>query len=280
METTTSTTTWTLMENHRLKELVVRREAGTGGRCGESITMDSQVRIYSPVRIYAAQYTHGLLTSPQQTARPCDQAGNFLPEGSPPPPKENRPADWFPFESRIQFEVADLIYRRNQMPKTQVNELLDIWAASVLYADPEIVASSPFASSNDMLATIDRIRVGDEPWQSFLCKRKGELPANAPEWMNQEYEVWYRDVDLTIKNLLANPDFAGEMDFVPYREYGPGDERRYCDFFSGDWAWEQAVSVLFHHCIPSTNSHVLLGYHIRGRGKRRRNVRPDDLGQR
>ncbi len=113
-------------------------------------------------------------------ARPCDKDGNFLPDGSPPPPKVARPGDWFPFDNRVQFEVADIIYRRNQMPKTQINDLLDIWASSMLYADSDKVADPPFANCKDMLSTIDKIRVGDVPWQSFLCKRAAELPENAP----------------------------------------------------------------------------------------------------
>ncbi len=80
--------------------------------------------------------------------------------------------------------------------------------------------------------------------------------------MTKEYEIWFRDVDLTVQNLLANPDFADDFDFVPFREYGPDDERRYCDFFSADWAWEQAVCVSIS--IISSIAHIFLGYHLRG----------------
>ncbi len=178
------------------------------------------------------------------SARPCDKDGVFLADGSPPPPRESVPGDWSPFDNRAQFEFADLIYRRNQMPMTQINDLLEIWAASMLYTNADALADSPFGDATQMLATIDAIRVGDEPWDYFECKRAGELPENAPEWMTREYEVWYRNVDLTIQNLLANPDFANEFDFVPYREYDEQGERRYSHFFSADWAWDQAVRVL------------------------------------
>lgn len=130
------------------------------------------------------------------------------------------------------------------MPKTQINDLLQIWAASMLYTDSDTPAHPPFEDANAMLAAIDAIRVGDEPWQSFVCKRaEADVPEGAPQWMSDEYEVWFRDVDLTVQHLLANPDFADDIDFVPYREFDAKGERRYCDFFSGDWVWEQAVST-------------------------------------
>jgi len=46
--------------------------------------------------------------------------------------------------------------------------------------------------------------------------------------------------------MLASSEFADEMDYVPYQEYdASNDQRRWQDFMSGDWAWEQAV------CSPS-----------------------------
>lgn len=132
------------------------------------------------------------------------------------------------------------------MPKSQIDNLLDMWAASMLYAHPDLAESAaPFANTKDLLDTIDEIKVGNVPWKFFVYNKPDDLPDNAPKWMSQEYVVWYRDVDQTLENMLANPDFAKEFDFVPYHEYNAKDERRYGDFFSGDWAWEQAVRTLF-----------------------------------
>lgn len=44
--------------------------------------------------------------------------------------------------------------------------------------------------------------------------------------------------------MLANPDFDGEMEFTPYRDYTADDKRYWKNFMSGDWAWNQAVSNL------------------------------------
>lgn len=61
--------------------------------------------------------------------------------------------------------------------------------------------------------------------------------------MTTEYELWYRDPRKVIHNILANPDLVDGIDYVPYREFQDG-KRRYCDFMSGDWAWEQCVREL------------------------------------
>ena len=67
---------------------------------------------------------------------PCDFLGNYLPPGTLPPPNtlpgEGGTAHnyWDPFHNRAQFEIADFLYRRNQMPGTQVDVLFDLWTAS------------------------------------------------------------------------------------------------------------------------------------------------------
>lgn len=150
--------------------------------------------------------------------------------------------DWAPFRDRVQFEFADLIYRRNQMPMSQINVVLELWQASMLLAHEDLTEeNAPFSDAKDMLSTIDSIEVGDAPWMSFVCERSAELPEDAPDWMTHNYEVWYRDPVKTVENMLANPDFKDEFDFVPYLDYDKGNVRRYCDFFSGNWAWDQAV---------------------------------------
>lgn len=134
------------------------------------------------------------------------------------------------------------------MPKSQINELLSLWEASMARAHPreendaEHLNAAGFGDADHLLATIDAIRVGDAPWQSFVCRPSEAAKDGDPDWMKQEYEVWFRDVDLVIRNLLANPDFANEFDTIPYHEYNQDMQRRYCDFFSGDWVWKQAVS--------------------------------------
>jgi len=50
--------------------------------------------------------------------------------------------------------------------------------------------------------------------------------------------------------MLANPDYATKMDYLPYCEYSTNnDERQWQDFMSGDWAWNQAVWFPLYVCL-------------------------------
>ena len=53
----------------------------------------------------------------------------------------------------------------------------------------------------------------------------------------------FRDPHAVLKTQLARRDFAEEMDFAPKqvrdRETGA---RRYQNFMSGQWAWDQAIN--------------------------------------
>jgi hypothetical protein len=81
----------------------------------------------------------------------------------------------------------------------------------------------------------------------------GLRPDNAPtpEWMDTQYQLWYRDPRKVIHNLLANPDLADGIDYAPYRDF-KDDKRRYRDFMSGNWAWRQCVRN-FRRVSTSTN---------------------------
>lgn len=173
--------------------------------------------------------------------RPCDSLGKFLPVGAPPAPREQRaPNDWAPFHNRLQFELADFLYTRNQMPAKQIDTLLDIWAESLRDAGGRPL----FAAHNDLYTTIDSITLGDVKWQSFAVKYTS-MPDDGEQvpWMEDTYDVWFRCPLRTIHNMLANPELKGKMDFRPYREYdAQSGDRRFQDFMSGDWAWDQSVS--------------------------------------
>ncbi|KAG1840400.1 hypothetical protein C8R48DRAFT_751327 [Suillus tomentosus] len=95
------------------------------------------------------------------------------------------------------------------------------------------------------LYVIDATPLGDVAWESFSLKYNGDKPAGeCPLWMEQSHEVWFRDPHTVVKNMLANPDFKGGIDYMPYREFQEKDEQcRYKDFMSGDWAWQQADQI-------------------------------------
>lgn len=118
---------------------------------------------------------------------------------------------------------------------------MDLWAATLLkYGD-----APPFANSSDLYNTIDSTPLGDVPWQHFSLRYNGDLPdGTIPEWMTSDYEVWFRDPHLIIKNMIGNPDYEGSVDTTPVQVFENGDHREYRNFMSGDWAWEEAVRFM------------------------------------
>ena len=59
--------------------------------------------------------------------------------------------------------------------------------------------------------------------------------------MKQTYDVWFRDPNIVVSNLLNNPDFHGHFDYAPYHKFEPSGEHRWENFMSGNWAWNHAV---------------------------------------
>ncbi|KAG1826670.1 hypothetical protein EV424DRAFT_1509611 [Suillus variegatus] len=172
-------------------------------------------------------------------ARPCDENGVFLPPGSPPKPLSDKSSsDWTPYRNRVEFETAEYLFAENQTPAGQINKLLDLWASTLKKHDDK----PPFADFRDLYKTIDKTPLGDVRWQSFSVRYNGERPdTDVPPWMDQVFDVWYRDPREVVRNMLANPDYAKEFDYRPYREFSTDDdERQWKDFMSGDWAWDQA----------------------------------------
>ena len=176
------------------------------------------------------------------TGQPCDADGYDLPNNTPPTPEEPRADnDYFPYSSRPEFELADLLYQRVQMAGAKVSELMDIWAAYQQIYDVD--AAPPFASSQDLYNTIDSTEIGDVAWQAFTVEFDGEVSSDmAPPWQKKSFEVWFRDPLKIAEAQLANQDFAGEMDYAPKRMFSGARKRLYSDFMSGNWVWEQAVS--------------------------------------
>ncbi|KAG1804346.1 hypothetical protein EV424DRAFT_1544679 [Suillus variegatus] len=90
-----------------------------------------------------------------------------------------------------------------------------------------------------------RAEFSDIKWQSFSAKYTGAIPdEGALPWMEDSHEVWFHDPCDVVRNMLANPDFAAEMDLQPYCEFATeNDEHQWKDFMSGDWSWAQADKI-------------------------------------
>lgn len=175
------------------------------------------------------------------TGAPCDQDGGFVPPNDPPPPYRPKPSidDWTPYSSRAEFETAEFLYSHEQMSASNIDTLLNLWAATLAVHND----SPPFSNHTDLYSTIDASPLGDVAWENFSLTYNGVTPAdNVPSWMSSEYDVWFRDPLKLVQNLLSNPDFDNEFDYAPLQEYDLDGKHRFQNLMSGDWAWKQAVS--------------------------------------
>ena len=183
-------------------------------------------------------------------ALPCDSEGNFLPPGAPPPPQAMAlQGDWTPFDSEVQFRLAELLYLHAEVSAVNINTLLELWAQSLSEAD----SPAPFKSHQHMHATIDASVLGDVPWQCLAAEFSGAADGRTPEWMQTTYDVWYRDPDAVITNMLSNPDFARQFDLRAYIDLDASGEHQWGDFMSGNITWRHSVSVQHSHLFLHTN---------------------------
>ena len=164
-----------------------------------------------------------------------------MPETSPSEPWECRaPDDFSPFHECMSFELANLLYRRIQMSATNINELLELWAAT-LPSDTD----PPFGNKQELYDTIDTIKARDVAWECFTVSFNGEIPdGDTTPWKQASYEVWFRDPRKVLHEQLGNCSFASEMDFSAKEVRDDKGKRRYTDFMSGDWAWRQSVCTV------------------------------------
>lgn len=171
--------------------------------------------------------------------RICDESGNDIPLDAVPPPhsSDKGPENWAPYDSYLQFEVADFLFRKNQMSAGDINFLLGLWTKSLVTHD----GKPPFSKAKHVYDTIDSTPLGDVAWESFSLHYTGTQPdQNVPSWMKAEYDVWFRNPRRLVQNLLSNPDFKSDFDYMLFQERVDGVHRLQ-DFMSGNWAWNQAV---------------------------------------
>ena len=142
--------------------------------------------------------------------------------------------------------MGDFLFRQEEMSAGNIDILLDLWALNMAKHDD----LGPFSSYEHMYSTIDSIKQGDAPWKSFTTSYAGELGPNALSWQLEEYEVWFRDPDVVLRNMLDNPDFDGQIDYAPYIDVDKAGNRKFNEFMSGNFAWRHAVSHVFLVRVP------------------------------
>jgi len=108
----------------------------------------------------------------------CDENGNdILPNMPPPPHNSDNGPDWMPYNSHLEFEVADCLFCWNQMSAGDINFLLGLLAASLTVHGDEPL----FSNATDMYNTIDSTPLSDLAWESFSLQYNGTQPVkNVP----------------------------------------------------------------------------------------------------
>ncbi|KAH9927359.1 uncharacterized protein B0H18DRAFT_1118615 [Fomitopsis serialis] len=177
-------------------------------------------------------------------ALPCTRDGSEFIEPGAPPPSRDRPdkGNWTPFGSRLEFEVAEFLYKKNQMSQRDVNTLMDLWAASLI----QYGGKPPFDNSAHLLDTIDVISLGDASWSKVELCYRGALPeGDIPSWMTEKYDIWMRNTRVVVHSLVECEDYNGDNEFnlVPYQEVNEQGGRRLTNVLSGNWAWRQADKI-------------------------------------
>ncbi|KAJ7233657.1 hypothetical protein C8J57DRAFT_1249760 [Mycena rebaudengoi] len=174
--------------------------------------------------------------APQRPPRSQKTPHPFLDAGTPPPPRtilaDN---DWAPYADQVQFELADFLFRKVQMSTTNIDTLLELWALSQMKHNN----LGPFQDYKEIYETIDATKVGDAPWKCYQTTPMA-VGDDAQAWARQSYEVWYRDPDVVIANMLDNPDFDGAFDTAPYVHLDAQGNRRWSDFMSANFAWRHS----------------------------------------
>jgi hypothetical protein len=167
------------------------------------------------------------------------------------PPPSAQASPWSPFENRAHFELAEFLYKQNQMSAGNIDKLMEIWAS--LHPND----GGPFDSHNGLYKKIDSIEDGDDPWDSFTIYHPDYQPEvddtsatstsssdsdDLPAWKRKGYDVWFRDPKTILQAQLSNPQFKDGIDYTPKVVYNKKNERVWENFMSGNWAWEQCVS--------------------------------------
>ncbi|KAF9487603.1 hypothetical protein BDN71DRAFT_1404501, partial [Pleurotus eryngii] len=172
--------------------------------------------------------------------------------------------NWTPFIDRQQFTIADLLFRKVEMSASNLDELFMILSHPGNMAEqdlsdnddtePPTVRRSPFKDHDDMYSAIDSSLLGDAPWH---CYQIDSDDLDDPcQWKQKTYNVWYRDPDVVLQNMLDNlcgntnnPDFNGEFDYSPYIEVDEQElgQRRWGDVMSANFAWCHSTAIYEEH---------------------------------
>lgn len=145
--------------------------------------------------------------------------------------------DWSPFNSKVQFELVNLLYHHAELSTTNVEDLLKLWARSLSLSG----TPAPFRSYQEMHMFIDSSMLGNFPWRCLVSSPDG-VDEHVPGWKQMSYEVWYHNPNAVVSTMLDNPDFDGQFNLCPYIDLDADGRLRWSNVISGNTAWRHCVS--------------------------------------
>ncbi|KAF5338761.1 hypothetical protein D9611_013338 [Ephemerocybe angulata] len=204
---------------------------------------------------------HTTLLHPLLNGVPVDKDGHPLPAHTKPPSwnlldSENA---YSPFEDRLSFDFAQYHFVEVQSSAGKINKALDLWLAAKVQAIQGTDCDDlPWASADELYATIDEIQQGVAPFRTVHLKYSGPLPEGEvpPEWMTATYELCVRDARQVIHHQLGTPAFATQFRTAPYKQFDRDGNRVWSDLLSGDWAWREADKIASE--VPGSKGAMLV----------------------
>ncbi|KAI1783349.1 hypothetical protein LXA43DRAFT_903775 [Ganoderma leucocontextum] len=181
---------------------------------------------------------------PHLTGAPCDEDGNPLPPGTPPPPLPDA-YDWQQFSDRPTFEFTKLTYEKIENSEGDIQHLLDILRArDVLHGYEDIPPI--FNDSKHYFESLDAVQYGGCTWQSIAFRYTGPTDETSPSWKRKQYVVHHLNALESLEMMVASPEFKDAFDTRPYEQYictPTGEQtRRFCNLMSGQWATQKAIA--------------------------------------
>ena len=132
---------------------------------------------------------------------------------------------WHPFKHCAQYQLADFLFRQNETPQHQIDDLMDIWASMPEWGGHP----PPFAGHGDLLEKVDSI-TGDPVWECLSVQYTDATSTSTsddpsvPAWKQASYDVWFRAPEALADFQLANPEFSDHIDYSPKQVFGDKHE--------------------------------------------------------
>lgn len=150
----------------------------------------------------------------------------------------------------LAFETAAFLCRRDEISAGNVNILLKLWESSLAVHE----VHAPFRNHTELYDLIDEIPYGDIPWKQLAFRHPDAVEEGTkPGWMEEQHVVWCRDPMQALQELISNPDFKNEFDYILYHDYN-SEGHRFQNVMSGNWAW--TVRPEFYHTHLQVHSYL------------------------